>query len=150
MKRKSLIYRLYKISRAIYLKKIPFIPSIIQLMIRVLFGCTIPATAEIGGGTIFPHAGSGVVIHRNSIIGENCTILQNVTIGGKKGSERVPIIGNNVMIGAGAVVLGEVKIGDNVNIGANSVVTKDIPSNSVVVGVPGRVIKSLEVGKGEK
>lgn len=147
MKRKSLVYKLYKISRFAYVRGIPLIPKFIYISIRVLFGCTIPPTAQIGEGAIFPHAGSGVVIHGNTIIGINCTILQNVTIGGKKGSKGSPNIGGNVMIGAGAVVLGGIKIGNNVAIGANSVVTKDIPSNSVVIGIPGRVIRELKEGE---
>lgn len=129
------------------MKGIPIIPKFIQFLIRILFGCTIPATAQIGEGTIFPHAGSGVVIHSTAIIGNDCIILQNVTIGGKKGSKNSPNIGRNVMIGAGAVILGAVNIGDNVAIGANSVVTKDIPSNSVVVGIPGKVIRKLKDGE---
>lgn len=147
MSRKCIVYKFYKVSRMLYLKKVPIVPKFIQSFIRIMFGCTVPITAEIGLGTVFPHGGIGVVVHSRTKIGLNCTILQNVTIGGKKGSKEVAVIGNNVMIGAGAVIIGNIVIGDNVVIGANSVVNKDIPSNSVVVGVPAKIIRYLKNGE---
>lgn len=107
----------------------------------------IPSTAEIGGGLYFGHM-ECIIIHQNAVIGENATILQGVTIGGNIGKTRngrdCPTVGDNVLLGAGAKVLGPIKIGDNSMIGANSVVTRDIPRNSVVVGVPGKIIKEVE------
>lgn len=84
----------------------------------------------------------GVVIHERTIIGDDCHIDQNVTIGGTSKLYDVPKLGNKVYVGAGAKIIGPITVGDNVVIGANAVVTKDIPSGSLVVGVPGRIIKS--------
>jgi len=86
--------------------------------------------------------GSGTVIGETAEIGDNVTIYQDVTLGGTSLSpgKRHPTLGNNVVVGAGAKILGPVKIGDNVKIGANTVVIEDVPSNSVVVGVPGRIV----------
>ena len=101
----------------------------------------IPYQCDIGNGTKFSYGGISVVVHRNAKIGKNCIIGSCVTIGGRSGLKQVPVIGDNVYIGSGAKVLGDVKIGDNVIIGANSVVIKDVIENSVVVGIPSRVIK---------
>ena len=85
----------------------------------------------------------GIVIHQNAIIGSNTIIYQNVTIGRRNGNkEESPIIGKNCIIGAGACVLGNIKIGNNVKIGANSVVVTDVPDNCTVVGIPGEIIKN--------
>lgn len=83
----------------------------------------------------------GVVIHSRAVIGENCTIAQQVTIGGRSGIFNVPIIGNNVYLGAGCKVLGDVHVGDNVVIGANAVVIHDVPENAIVAGVPAKVLR---------
>lgn len=90
---------------------------------------------QCGVGLKLPHNGLGVVIHQNTIIGNNVKVLQNVTIGGRNGSG-LPIIGDNVVIGAGAVLLGDIKIGNNVRIGANAVVLCDVPEDAIAVGVP--------------
>lgn len=94
------------------------------------------------------HSGKGCVIHESVTIGKNVRIFQNVTIGCKWSNNKLedtyaPIIEDNVMIGAGAVILGDIKIGRNSIIGANSVVTHDVEPNSVVAGVPAKVIKTL-------
>ena len=83
----------------------------------------------------------GIVIHRRVVIGDNCEIAQHVTIGGRSGHADVPVIGNQVFIGAGAKVLGPIRIGDGAIIGANAVVLKDVPPLAVVAGVPARIIK---------
>lgn len=103
-------------------------------------GGVIPYRAEIGSGTRFAYQGLGVVIHPEAVIGMNCIIKQNVTIGGGGGPVGVPIIGNNVYIGAGAIILGGIQIGNNVKIGANAVVVNSIPDNSTAVGIPAKVI----------
>jgi len=107
----------------------------------------IPYTAEIGGGLLIPHP-KCIFFHSKCVIGENLTIAQGVTIGGNiyktKDGRRSPIIGDNVLLGAGANVLGPVTVGDNSIIGANSVVIKDIPKNSVAVGVPAKVVKEVD------
>lgn len=108
-------------------------------------GGVIPYQADIGDGTLIGYQGIGVVIHKQAVIGANCHISQNVTIGGGGGPEGVPTIGENVTIGAGAVVLGGIHIGDNVSIGANAVVLTDIPDNAVAVGMPAKVVKFKKI-----
>lgn len=108
---------------------------------RCLTGVDIHPGAKIGKGVMIDH-GSGVVIGETCEIGDGVVIYQGVTLGGtgKDIGKRHPTIGNNVMISAGAKVLGPFKVGDNSKIGANSVVLKEVPPNSTVVGIPGRVI----------
>ncbi|MFA5500504.1 MAG: serine O-acetyltransferase EpsC, partial [Candidatus Omnitrophota bacterium] len=98
--------------------------------------------ATIGAGFFIDH-GMGVVIGETTIIGDNVTIYQGATLGGtgKEKGKRHPTIGNNVVIGAGAKVLGNILVGDNSYIGSNAVVIKDVPPNSTVVGVPGRITR---------
>lgn len=112
----------------------------LYLLNRILFSNDIPPTVEFGENLNLPHYGLGVVIHPRAKLGDNVTIYQNVTIGcrNKMGP---PIIGNNVLIGAGACILGKIKIGDNVQIGANAVVTKNIENNDTVVGIPAHSLK---------
>lgn len=100
----------------------------------------ISAKCKIGNGTRFHHRGVGCVVHDNTIIGDNCIIFQNVTMGSKwpngKCEGDAPVIGSNVLIGAGAVILGAVHIGDKAIIGANAVVTLDVPEGKMAVGIP--------------
>lgn len=105
-------------------------------------GIEIHPGAQIGKGLFIDH-GNGVIIGETSIIGDNVTLYQGVTLGGtgKEQGKRHPTVGNNVMISTGAKVLGSFKIGDNSKIGAGSVVLEEVPPNSTVVGVPGRVVK---------
>ncbi|MEY8349326.1 serine acetyltransferase [Bacillus cereus] len=135
------VYHFYNLSRTLKKMKIPIIPKVITYIIRLIFGCFIPSTAVIGKGTKIGYGGIGIVIHSRSIIGENCVINSGVTIGGTSKKFDVPELGDNVYVGTGAKIIGPVKIGDNVVIGANAVVTKDIPSNCMVVGIPARIIK---------
>jgi len=109
---------------------------------RFLTGIEIHPGAKIGRGVFIDH-GMGVVIGETAIVGDNVLLYQGVTLGGtglEKG-KRHPTIGNNVVIGGGAKVLGNITIGDNSYIGANAVVIKDVPANSTVVGVPGRITR---------
>jgi serine O-acetyltransferase len=105
------------------------------------FGISIPPETKIGSGFYIGHFG-GIVVNRHSVIGKNCNISHGVTIGQtKRGPHKgFPILGDNIYIGAGAKIIGAITIGNNVAIGANCVVTKNIPDNSVVVGIPGRII----------
>ncbi len=107
------------------------------------FGIAIPLFTEIGSGFYIGHFG-GIVISHEARIGKNCNISQGVTIGqANRGKNKgCPQLGDNVYIGPGAKIIGAIRIGNNVAIGANSVVTKDIPDNSVVVGIPSKVISS--------
>lgn len=105
-------------------------------------GIEIHPGAQIGKGLFIDH-GHGVIIGETTVIGDNCTLYQGVTLGGngKEKGKRHPTIGNNVMVSAGAKVLGSFTIGDNVKIGAGSVVINPVPANSTVVGIPGRIVK---------
>lgn len=121
------------------------LPRCFELSSMIIYGNAISAKVSIGQNTIFHHHGLGCVVHDNTVIGNNCHIFQNVTIGSRwpngicDGTS--PIIGDNVMIGAGAVIIGNIEIGDNVSVGANAVVLTDIPDNSIAVGVPARIIE---------
>lgn len=133
---------IYRITHLLWLAKIPFFPRMFSQLGRFLTGIEIHPGARIGRSLFIDH-GMGVVIGETSIIGDNVTIYQGATLGGtgKEKGKRHPTIGDNVVVGAGAKVLGNITIGDNVLIGANAVVIKDVPSNSTVVGVPGRIVK---------
>jgi len=110
----------------------------------LLFNSVIPYTTDIGKESRFAYGGIGAVVHSRAVIGDRVIIGQNTTIGRSLDSEDIPTIGNDVYISAGARVIGKINIGNNVIIGANAVVNKDVPNNSVVVGVPAKVIKTLD------
>lgn len=118
----------------------------------MICSCSVSIEAEIGKETVFFHRGIGCVIHPKAIIGERCKIFQGVTIGSKWSDSNclgdAPHIGNNVMIGAGAVIIGNISIGDNTIIGANAVVTHNIPANSLALGVPARIKNRKEKDEG--
>jgi serine O-acetyltransferase len=123
--------------------KVPFLPRLFMQIGKFITGIEIHPGAKIGRGFFIDH-GSGVVIGETTEIGENCTLYQGVTLGGTgKGKERKrhPTLKNNITVGAGAKVLGPVVIGNNVKIGANAVVTNDVPDHCTVVGIPGRLAK---------
>ncbi|PKG37529.1 serine O-acetyltransferase [Psychromonas sp. Urea-02u-13] len=134
--------RLYKLGNFFYRNNIPLLPKLCNLLIRLIHNCAVYSETRIGAKTIFGYGGIGVVIHKRTVIGTNCTIGTNVTIGGKSGSKNVPVIGNDVFIATGAKILGDLKVGNNCVIGANAVVIKDVPDNCVVAGIPAKIIKS--------
>ena len=131
----------HKLAHFLYRYNLKFLARLISQIGRLLTGIEIHPGAKIGIKLFIDH-GIGIVIGETATIGDNCTIYHNVTLGGtgKDKDKRHPDIGNNVMIGAGAKILGPIKVGNNVKIGANSVILSDVPDNSTVVGVPG-VIK---------
>lgn len=117
----------------------------------VIFANSVATETEIGEGTIFYHHAIGCVTHAYAKIGKNCKIFANVTLGEKwRGGERdmnphgLPKVGDNVMIGAGAVLLGGITIGDNAIIGANAVVIGDVPANCYAMGLPAKIIPKIE------
>ena len=116
--------------------------KILSLLNRFFCSGWIPSSADIGKNLTLGYWGLGIVIHSKTKIGDNVTIAQNVTIGRNFGDTGVPIIGNDVYIGAGSVVFGEIIIGNNVIIGSNSLINKDIPDNCTVVGNPMKIILS--------
>ncbi|MET4081163.1 serine O-acetyltransferase [Pedobacter sp. UYP30] len=138
---KSSLMRIYRIMEKLNDKKIILLPGLLMRYIRIVYSCDLPVSLKLGKGVILKHNGLGVVIHPKAIIGENTQIYQNVSIAGRN-NRGTPIVGRNVFIGCGACILGGIVIGDDVSIGANSVVISDIPAGSVVVGIPGKVVKS--------
>ncbi|MBR3934577.1 MAG: serine O-acetyltransferase [Clostridia bacterium] len=132
----------HRIAHVFYKCKLFFIARLISQISRFITGIEIHPGAQIGKGLFIDH-GMGVVIGETAIIGDNCTIYQNVTLGGtgKDKGKRHPTIGNNVMIGSGAKVLGPFTVGSNSKIAANAVVLSEVPENSTCVGVPARVVR---------
>lgn len=132
----------YRIAHRLYLKHHYFWARWVSQKGVRRTGIEIHPGAQIGRGLFIDH-GNGVIIGETSVIGDNVTLYQGVTLGGtgKEQGKRHPTVGNNVMISTGAKVLGSFKIGDNSKIGAGSVVLDEVPPNSTVVGVPGRVVK---------
>jgi serine O-acetyltransferase len=134
----------YRIAHRFHKWGIPILPRAISQVARWLTGIEIHPAATIGKGFFIDH-GMGVVIGETAEIGDYVTLFQGVTLGGtgKERGKRHPTLGNHVVVGAGAKILGGIKIGNNVKIGANSVVLKSVPANSTVIGVPGRIIKTV-------
>ncbi|MFA5142788.1 MAG: serine O-acetyltransferase [Candidatus Omnitrophota bacterium] len=132
----------YRTAHVLLKMGVPFFPRWVSQLGRFFTGIEIHPGARIGEGFFVDH-GMGVVVGETAIIGDNVLLYQGVTLGGtgKERGKRHPTIGNNVVIGAGAKVLGNITVGDNSYIGSNAVVIKDVPPNSTVVGVPGRITR---------
>lgn len=142
---------LHRLAHFLYQKKFFILARFISQINRFLTQIEIHPGAKIGEGLFIDH-GAGVVIGETAEIGDNVTIYQGVTLGGtgKEKGKRHPTIGNNVVISAGAKVMGSFKVGDNVKIGAGSVVLKEVPPNCTVVGVPGRIVVKDGVSVSQK
>lgn len=132
---------LYRIAHWLLQNRVPLLPRFLSHLGRFLTGIEIHPGATIGKGVFIDH-GMGVVIGETAVIGDYCLIYQNVTLGGtgKQTGKRHPTLGNNVVVGAGAKVLGNINIGSNVRVGAGSIVLRNVPDDCTVVGVPGRVV----------
>ncbi|TYP47022.1 serine O-acetyltransferase EpsC [Thermosediminibacter litoriperuensis] len=132
---------MHRIAHFFYKRKLFLIARIISQVARFFTGIEIHPGAKIGKGFFIDH-GMGVVIGETTEIGDNVTLYQGVTLGGtgKEKGKRHPTLGNNIVVGAGAKILGPIKIGDNCKIGAGAVVLKDVPPNCTVVGVPGKAV----------
>jgi len=132
----------HRVSHRLYHWGVPLVPRMISQITRFFTGVEIHPAAEIGTGFFIDH-GTGVVIGETSIIGNDVTLFQGVTLGGtgKERGKRHPTLGDRVVVGAGAKVLGNIRVGDDVYIGANAVVLRDVPDNSTVVGIPGRIAR---------
>ncbi|MBR2048491.1 MAG: serine O-acetyltransferase [Oscillospiraceae bacterium] len=133
---------LYWLSHWCYRHKLIFIARFVSQFAKWLTGVEIHPAATIGRRLVIDH-GTGIVIGATTEIGDDCLIYQGVTLGGTgvMQGKRHPTLGNNVMVGSGAKVLGPIKIGDNARVAANSVVLREVPANSTVVGVPGRIVR---------
>ncbi|MFH0778905.1 MAG: serine O-acetyltransferase [Candidatus Eisenbacteria bacterium] len=132
----------HRVAHRLYHWGVPFLPRLISHTTRFWTGVEVHPAAEIGRGLFIDH-GTGVVVGETSIVGDEVTLFQGVTLGGtgKTRGKRHPTLGDRVVVGAGAKILGDITVGDDVYIGANAVVLRDVPSNSTVVGIPGRIAK---------
>jgi len=132
----------HRIAHFFYKIKLFFVARMISQISRFFTGIEIHPGAKIGKGLFIDH-GMGIVIGETAIIGDNCTLYQNVTLGGtgKDKGKRHPTLGDNVMVGSGAKVLGPFTVGSNSKIAANAVVLSEVPENSTCVGVPARVVR---------
>ena len=132
---------MHRISHKLWTYKLPLVPRLISHFTRFLTGVEIHPGARIGNGVFIDH-GMGVVIGETSEIGDRCLLYQGVTLGGtgKESGKRHPTLESNVVVGAGAKVLGGICVGTNTRIGAGSVVVKNVDANSTVVGIPGRIV----------
>ena len=132
---------LYRLAHWLYQLKFPLLSRFLSHIARFLTGIDIHPGALLGQGICIDH-GMGVVIGETAIVGDCALIYQGATLGGtgKEQGKRHPTLGKNVVVGAGAKVLGNIKIGDNVRIGAGAVVLHDVPANCTVVGIPGRIV----------
>lgn len=136
----------YRVAHFMYVHKLFFIARLISQLGRFFTGIEIHPGAKIGRRLFIDH-GMGIVIGETSTIGDDCTIYHSATLGGtgKDKDKRHPDLGNNVMVGAGAKILGPIKIGNNVKIGANAVVLKNVSDDRTVVGIPGRIINKDKI-----
>ncbi|MCY1275193.1 Serine acetyltransferase [compost metagenome] len=132
--------QLYRIGNKLHQLKVPGAALLFKILIRLICNCAIDPRTKIGVGSHFAYGGIAVVIHKNCVIGKNVTISQCVTIGGRSGIPETPKVGDNVYIGAGAVILGNVTISDNAIIGAGAVVINDVGQNEIWAGVPAKKI----------
>jgi serine O-acetyltransferase len=141
----NLPYYIFRTANTLHRWKVPVLPMLIQQVLRFGFCCFIPYKTRIGTKNIhFGHNGLGIVLDYRCIIGDNVRIDQQVTIGIRWDEGVAPIIGNGVRIGAGAKVLGPIRVGNNARIGANAVVLTDVPDGATAVGVPARIILRRE------
>jgi serine O-acetyltransferase len=131
----NLPYYLHKVSSYLFMRKIPILPFVITQCIRYFLGAVVPAQTKVGKNVYFGYNGLGIVLHPEATIGDRVLISHQVTIGGRKG-KGAPVIEDDVKIGAGAKVLGNIRIGKGSLIGANAVVIKDVKAGSTAVGVP--------------
>lgn len=134
----------HRVAHGLYRMRLFFLARLVSQISRFFTGIEIHPGAVIGNGLFIDH-GAGVVIGETAVVGDNCTIYHNVTLGGTgkdKGSKRHPTLGDDVLVGTGAKILGAIRVGSNSLIGANAVLLTDVPPDSTVVGVPGRVVRA--------
>jgi serine O-acetyltransferase len=137
-----MVLQLHRIAHRCLRWHIPVLPRLIYGINRILFSVVLPASVKVGRGVVLGYAGIGTVIHARAVIGDRVIIGPNVTIGGKTPHLEVPVIEDDVDIGAGACIIGPVRVGRGAVIGANAVVVDDVPAGAVVGGVPARVLRS--------
>ena len=144
MKKKKMnkITKLQRRARWFYLHKMNFIATLIFRYMRLVYSCEIPYTCEIAPTGRFAHNALGVVINSSSVIGENCTIYQNVTIGNRN-SSKGPILEEGVLVGANATILGNITIGKGSKIGGGAIIVKDVKPGSTMISAPAREVERI-------
>ncbi len=142
---------IHRTAHWLYRSGVPFLPRLLSQVSRFFTGIEIHPGAKIGRRFFIDH-GMGVVIGETAEIGDDVLLYQGVTLGGtgKEKGKRHPTLGNHVVVGTGAKVLGNILVGDHVKIGAGSVVVHPVPAHSTVVGIPGRVVRTRGVAEGEQ
>jgi serine O-acetyltransferase len=137
----------HRLAHALYKLRFPLVPRLVSHLSRFVTGIEIHPGARIGEGLFIDH-GMGVVIGETAEIGDNCSLFQGVTLGGTstKRAKRHPTLGSDVVVGAGARLMGAIHVGNNARIGAGSVVVTNVPENATVVGVPGHVVAFHDPG----
>lgn len=135
------LIKVHRIGNYFYRKRIPVLPRLFRFLVFLLYNSDVPSSVTIGRETVFGHSGIGVVIHQKAVIGKGCIIGQGITIGGRSRHPDVPVIGDKVYIGAGARILGPIKIGNNVVIAPNAVVIENVADNCIVGGIPAKILK---------
>ena len=137
----------HRLAHSLHRLGIPLLPRLISHLSRFLTGIEVHPGAQIGEGLFIDH-GMGLVIGETAVIGDDCHLFQGVTLGGTstRREKRHPTLGNNVEVGAGARLIGDITVGDNARIGAGSVVVTNVPPNATVVGVPGHVVAYRDPG----
>lgn len=140
---------IFRLAHRLHRWRVPVLPRALYGINRVMFAVVLPPSAQLGRDVLLGYQGLGVVIHKDSVIGDRVRIAPGVTIGGRGTPEGVPVVGNDVLIGTGAKVLGPIRIGDRARIGANAVVMTDVPAGALAVGIPARVIAGASGGSGD-
>jgi serine O-acetyltransferase len=138
---------IHRLAHALHERRVPLLPRLVSHAGRFMTGIEIHPGAKIGEGLFIDH-GMGVVIGETAEIGDDCHLYQGVTLGGtsRKREKRHPTLGDNVVVGAGAELIGAIHVGENARIGAGSVVVTNVPANATVVGVPGHIVAFQEPG----
>jgi len=133
----------YRMTRWLLHRRVPVLGALIQRSVEVWTGISIPPEAAIGPGLLIHHFG-GIVINGQAVIGRDCTLHHGVTIGNRVAGGPSPTLGERVMVGAGAVILGDITIGDDAQIGANAVVLASVPAGGIAVGVPAKIVRTKD------
>ena len=136
---------IYRVANFLYRMHVPLLPGLLRFLMFLLYNSVIPPQCRIGKGSSFAHGGIGIVLHPDCCIGERVLIGQGVTLGGSFGSG-APTVESDVWIGPGVRILGEITVAQNSIIGANAVVIRDVAENSVMGGVPAKLIRTIKPG----